>query len=221
MKIRYLLLILAVGGCATAAEKEGNRMRGELQRTVAFAKPCFDALDARVEQGPLKDKMPPTGQNTASLALLSDNTKPTAEQAQYLFALHAEMQQCRKLVLENIGAVHPSLVTLFADAYAAQDQRYVRLVNRQITWGENAQAATAAKADFQNRATVAVQRIDQQLANAHAYEVQQRQQAAQALMVWGMYQQQLELQRQAIAASTRPTMTTCNYVGRQLQCTSY
>jgi hypothetical protein len=63
--------------------------------------------------------------------------------------------------------------------------------------------------------------LDGDLAQAHQYEIQQRQAALSALSQWA-YQQQVVMQnQQMINAMNRPVMTSCRYIGATLNCASY
>jgi hypothetical protein len=197
-------------------------MQSETARVIALVKPCFDRVKNTPSALALKDKLPPDDFNTSTpLPLLTDDTKPTPEQVKHLFALHAEYQPCRKLALENLGSIHPGLVALFAEAYAKQDERTIRLAKRAVTWGENARATIQERQEIAAKFVALSQQVDRNLAASHAAEMERRQQASQALLMWGIYQQQLNQQQQMINAMSRPVVTNCNYVGRQIRCMSY
>ena len=74
---------------------------------------------------------------------------------------------------------------------------------------------SAAKASTIGRAVVSG------LQKSHDAEIAQRREAAAALSNWS-YQQQVLLQnQQMINAINRPRMTTCQYVGAYLQCSTF
>jgi hypothetical protein len=216
------IAIIAIAGCATPAQQEVQRMNAADQRGAALIQACA----ANVERGPdytaLRDKMLPlTDPNSRpTLEQLNDGSKPTAAQIRHLFGLHAAIQECRKIALESVGAVHPAYVTPMAEAYAEDDALMLRLVRGQITWGESARASSELRRAYIAKVYSVNAAINQNLANSHAYEMQRRQQAGQALMTWSLYQQQLNQQQQMINAMSRPVVTTCSYAGRQIYCTS-
>lgn len=215
-----LLLVCVLVGCATAAQREASRLAQETREAQARVNPCWDAVAKHPSAVALMDKSPPADANVSTpLALLADTSKPTAEQIRHVFAVHAEMQRCRKLTLESVGRIHPELVRIWSETYAAQDNLYLRLVKREVTWGENARALLEARRASANKLNAWQARITQQLANDHAYEIQQRQQAAQTLALWGLYLIQLEQQRQTVAPSAQPVTMHCNYTGpQQIHC---
>jgi LAS superfamily LD-carboxypeptidase LdcB len=174
-----------------------------------------------LEKIPIRDPLP-------SLTILANSDLPTSQEIEDLYAGHQAIQPCRKIALEGMGRVHPALVSVFAEAYAGFDDDLLRLVNRQLTWGEYAQAYIQRRKMLTEKLLRTAQEIDAQLANAHAYELQQRQRAGQALMLWSAYQQQLYQQQMQlfqqqmmINAANRPHMTNCTYMGYQPSCTTY
>ncbi len=217
-----LIVVLALAACDTPAQQEVRRIESESQRVEALVKPCFERALASPSALALKDKLIPYDLNTpVPLTLLADDTKPTPEQVQAIFALHAEYQPCRKLALENLGSINPGLVAIFAEHYARQDEQAVQLTKGALTWGENAKAAQRLRQETTHKLVALWQQMNQQLAASHAAEIERRQRAGQALLMWGVYQQQLNQQQQMINAMSRPVVTNCSYVGRQIQCRSF
>lgn len=124
-------------------------------------------------------------------------------------------------MLQDFAKVHPAYAAVAAETYAAADQQYARLVRREISWGENAVMSAQRVTAMRVALTRVGQQINAELANAHAYEIQQRQAAAAALSNWAYQQQVLSQNQQAVNALSRPRMTNCQYVGTVLNCTSF
>lgn len=197
-------------------------MNEAVQATKADLIAARDRAAALPSYQALKDKLPPLDGSPPSMELLTNASKPNVEDSSALLEFHREgLSPWRAVTLQDFAKVHPAYAAVAAEAYAAADQQYARLVRRESTWGEyatmSAQRTTAMRG--------ALLRVDQQikaeLNNAHAYEIQQRQAAAAALSNWA-YQQQVLLQnQQAINAANRPRMTNCQYVGTYLNCTTF
>jgi hypothetical protein len=217
--IAAMIAAVTVAACQTGAQKKQQQMVDNVAAARAAYEPCLAEVDGRPEFQGIRAKMPGrgTGQET-SLQILANKDVPTESEVAAIYAYHQALQPCRKIALEGMRRVHPALVTLFAEAYADQDQLYVGLVRRQSTWSDFAQASEARKAKLGRDLQAVGQEIDQQLANEQAYELEQRQRAAQALSELSARQQLLYQQQQYL---NRPKLTDCTYQGHFLSCTTF
>lgn len=211
---------LVLAGCATAAEQEVSRLR-EVQ---AATDPAIDACDQRLEQSApyqaLKSRLGPTS-GTIPLALKASPDKASPAEVQQIFALHQEyMTPCRKLKLEALAQMHPALVGVIAEYYAKTDAALVQLTNRQITWGQYMTQKDAINVEANARYDAAAAEIRKDLNRSHALEMARRQQAANALAQFAYQQQVLQQRQQMIDAANRPRLTTCQYYGATLNCTT-
>ncbi|MBS0219189.1 MAG: hypothetical protein JSR91_00455 [Proteobacteria bacterium] len=200
--------------------------------TVADSTACWAKAYSSAQWSALKGKLPDFHDNgLPPMSLLVDRTKPTEAEAAMLLSFHQEyVTPCRKLTLNDIGNVHPSLTAVFAQAYANSDAEYAKLVQRQETWGEFAQAYSQEKQRFIAALDNAGGKIQQQLDASYRYEIQQRQAAADAFSNWA-YQQQViaalnqMAQPRAVAppALQVPQMRTinCTRYYNTVNCTSY
>lgn len=219
--IAAAILLLVVAGCATQAQRDETRMSEAIKLSRDEVRACLVRAEGSPEYQALHGKLPPS-QSDISMERLVDATKPTPEDSQALLAFHsAYIGPCHKLAIESLGRAHPAFATVLARSYAEGDANYARLVQRQETWGEYAQHSKTLRAETRAALQATGRQIDQQLANAHAYEVQQRQAALSALSQWAYQQQVLAQQQQMINAMNRPVMTNCQYVGPTLNCTSF
>jgi type II secretory pathway pseudopilin PulG len=105
------VLMLAVGGCATAAEQEMTRMADTVKRAVAVADDCWSraqAQDGYVALGsrlPMKCGPPTTAQ-------LADGAKPTPDERQTLNDLYRDwITPCRKAMIDGAVATLPPCIT--------------------------------------------------------------------------------------------------------------
>jgi hypothetical protein len=62
--------------------------------------------------------------------------------------------------------------------------------------------------------------IQKNLNETHASEMARRQQAVDALAQWAYQQQVLQQRQQMVNAMNRPRITTCQYFGATLNCTT-
>jgi hypothetical protein len=218
-KITAAVLTLCVAGCATAAQREVDRMKTSADRGIAAARSCDTQVAATPEYQSIKAYMPTD--DGPSLATQTNSSKATPEEIRAIFAVHAAMAPCRKIRVEAANDVSPLLVPPLVGKYARNDAIYVGLVDKKLTWGEFSRALEAVHIEGKKQFDAAIAQIEQGLNQSHSAEIARRQQAAAALSNWA-YQQQVLLQnQQMINAMNQPRMTNCQYVGAYLQCTTF
>lgn len=217
-----ILLILLTGGCATGAQQESGR----IQATLADGRELTATCTARLEQSPpyqaLKDKMVPLDGSAVNLSLQVNPAKATPEEVRDIYDLHQNyIMPCRKTALETASLISPALVSARAASYAAYDRLYVQLAATQISWGEFNRDFAAERVTTQARVRMAATQIEGDLKQAHTAEVQQRRMAADAFEQWAYQQQALNQQQQLVDRAYQPRITTCNYIGVTLSCTTH
>jgi hypothetical protein len=208
--------LLALAGCQTGAQQEATRMGESVKTGVSQMKACNQRAYDSDEWQALKDKLPPL-EGAPSMELQTNQAKPTPQESAILVQLHRNyIAECRRVAVEEASKAHPAFGVAVAQNNTQADLAYAKLVQRQMTWGEYAQASMARKTATLAALKDAEGKIMQQLNTAHAYEIQQRQAMAAAVSEM-MYQQQV------IAALNKPVTLNCtrSYVGRTLNCTSY
>ena len=163
----------------------------------------------QLEQRP----MPPEAQ--------ADPTLPTTEEIRALLAQHQNgITPCRKATFEYSARQNPAFVASLAHAYALQDDTYLQLVKREISWGNYARLLAKWQIETEQKLGVVHADIRRNQANAAAYDMQQRQEANDGLQRWVESQQQINGQQTMIDPSSRPRTTRCQYVGTLLSCTT-
>ena len=105
--------------------------------------------------------------------------------------------------------------------FSAQDKLWAEAVTGRLTWGQINQGRKDLGTQLQANGTRAEMQVAAQLQNQHAFEVQQRQQAAAAFQQWTHQQQVLANQQQAINAMNAPRTINCQYAGNTAQCQSH
>jgi hypothetical protein len=218
----FVGMAILLAGCATAAQQEATRVKDTIAREKVNIGNCTAQITASETYQALKDKLPPPDGSPPSMALQANTSKPTEQQVALLLDYHRDqLSPCRKVTLQAFANVHPAFVAIVAQSYAESDASYARLVRREISWGGFASDSYARLQATKANVSQMGRQLDGELAQAHQYEVQQRQAALSALSQWA-YQQQVVMQnQQMINAMNRPVMTNCRYVGATLNCTSY
>lgn len=210
-KIVGFAAALMVGACATGAQKEMAR----LESVAAAGTKADDACAAQVETTAayaiVRDKL---GWGSGpTLANQADTSKPTPNEVQALYAVHAAYMPCRKGRLETAANINPALVPPLVERYAGQDAVLVDLVNQRETWGGAARRIAAVDAQTGAKGMAVGSQIMGGLNQSHQAELRRRQTAAAAMSQWVANQQ-------IISAMNQPRYTNCMYVGTQLSCVS-
>jgi hypothetical protein len=220
------ILVVALGGCATAAEQEVTRIKDTSQRARAVTDSCWsrawaqDGFVALSNRLAMKYSVPPT------LAQRSDAGKPTPEERQVLSDLHRDwLTRCRK------AAIHGAVAMLAAShrpmmRYAErEDAIYAGLVQGRLTWGDANTQLAAIRSETDNAIYEVVSKADQDLRRQHAYEIGRRMEAiralGEALTELGNQQIEAERRRQQQQQQSTPRQTICQNHGGYLSCTTY
>jgi hypothetical protein len=216
------ILVLALGGCATAAEQEMTRIKDTAGRTGAVADGCWS--QARAQDGyvalshrlALRYSVPPT------LAQRSDTAKPTPEERQMLSDLHRDwLTPCRKAVIDGAVAMVSASYRPMMRYAEREDAVYAGLVQGRLTWGDANTQLAAIRLETDNAMYEVASKADQELRRQHAHEVERRREAMRALgqALSDFADQRIEAERQRQAST--PRQTICQNVGGFLSCTTY
>jgi hypothetical protein len=145
--------------------------------TVALAEmaACSSRAEASDAFRQLRAKLPPTDGTSPSAALLADRTRPTESQATLLVELHTNfITPCRTLVIEKLGTINPAFAEVTARSFADADVEYAKLVRREESWGDYAQAWVRRREAFAQAFSEAGDQINRDLVRSHVLERQQR-----------------------------------------------
>lgn len=219
--LTWLLVCLVLGGCATAAQQESQRMQRGLQELDRPMQECSQRMDASSSYKLIRRQMAGTAE-APTLEQLSNPAKATPEEVRALYDLHQNyITPCRKIILQAAAVVSAGHVAIMADWFAKSDANYLRIAQGTVTWGQANKAAADAGREAMSRIAQADAELGRSLAQSHNAEIARRQQAAAALSNY-VYQQQVLIQnQQMIDAANRPRVTNCQYVGAYLNCTTY
>jgi hypothetical protein len=223
------VLMLAVGGCATAAEQEMTRMADTVKRAVAVADDCWSRAQAQDGYAALSSKLPlKNGPPTA--AQLADGGKPTPDERQTLSDLYRDwITPCRKAMIDGAVATLPPLHRTMARYAEREDTVFAALIQGRLSWGGASSQLAAIRLEM-NQATLEItDRVDRHLRRQHAEETEARDAALSALggalVQFGNQQmaaeRQRQWQRQWEQRQSMPRQTICQNVGGWLSCTTY
>lgn len=193
-------------------------MAATAERGATSASACETAVEESADYQ-VFNRQAPGG--FTSLAAYANNNRTTPAEVKSIFAVHSAFGPCRKIRLEAANEISPLLVAPFADRYALTDAAYLGLVERKLTWGEFFRAIEAARVETKKQYDAVSAQVRRGLEQSHTAEVAQRQRAAAAINQWTYQQQVLAQQQQMLNTMNAPRTTNCQYIGAQLNCTTF
>lgn len=227
LRLFVFLMPIALGACATAAQRQMEGMKQTLVSGIASTTACINDVQSNPKYSSLSKYMPPQNDDF-TMEQLSNQSIPTIAEAKLYTQFSNDMKSCKKTFLEASNKTSPLLGSVVLNTNTRTDNVSVEIIQRKITWGEAArrfkEISAAANADYMQAAA----QIDNSLNQQHQAEMQQRQEAGAAMqragyaMQQSAYQQQMLNQNQQIINNmNRPVNTTCNGFGNTVNCTSY
>jgi len=220
--LAFGILVLALAGCATAAEQEMTRIKDTAHRASAVTDNCWTRAQAQDGYVALSNRlalrygMPPT------LAQRSDTAKPTPEERRMLSDLHRDwLTPCRKAVIDGAIAMVSASHRPMMQYAEREDAVYAGLVQGRLTWGDANTQLAAIRLETDNAMYEVMGRASQVLRRQHAAELERRAEAMRALgqALSDFAEQRIEAERQRQAST--PRQTICQNLGGYLSCTTY
>jgi hypothetical protein len=198
------VLLASLGGCATHAQQQTDRISNQLKAADMAFGACLDETlppNAKsvlsqqfiIGRGVFRDDDPQKIQKMMIDAYANSEEKAT------FVAVHAKKQRCREQFIQASSVINPEFVGVHARLFAANDERLVKLLKNEISVGEyNRKEKQTVLVWFQEYQEIAT-RMHSQLRQSHEYEMAQRQRSALALQAWSYQQQQLDNARRSTA----------------------
>lgn len=230
-KFTTLCAMLVCVGCAetgpTIAQTEYSRLVAEDIAARKAAQPCYGALAQTPEWPILVGKLWAAADPDIAIpkSILANKNRPTEGESRALIALHGNAVKCRQIVTAGLARAHPSILQSHAAREAAYDSLMRQLVQRQIGWGEFAQANLQMSRAATEEQAVLYERIAAQFNQAHAAQIRQRQADAaasdRALETIGNALGAAGQQYQQSRTAPAPVYTNCQRTGNVVNCTSF
>jgi hypothetical protein len=185
---------LVVAGCAQIATQE----------TVKNAKECLQAVKS-TEDAQLLRKRLWQFDDTDTAEKLSDPTPLTKPERDAIVRHHNRMVPCREIVINHDNRYAAWETPYWQEFFARGDAVYVKLASGELPVGMANRLSIENQGKFQTD-------VSRGHADAVRVEEAQRQRAAEAL---------IQASAQISASQPRMTTTNCNWIGNQLNCTSF
>jgi len=212
MRLVILAFVLLLGGCATQAQRQFQAIKSGNTANAAQLKECGTAVYNSADFAPLRSHLPASVAD-ATLQQLADASLASPEEVRAIYAIHPQMQQCRKTFLTNLAQTEPSLVPIFTTSFNKADDDLGAVTQRKLSWGDYLHRARDRSTQLQAQIQTEDRRVVGELKEEHNAEIAQRQRAAEALAAWAQTQE-------LINAANRPVITNCSSFGNTVNCMS-
>lgn len=216
----FTLVSIALGGCATQAQRQFEQVQLQYQSALRTLGSC-DPVDKSQALQRLKERFVVEAYDPRTVEKISLKNYATEQEAKDLINISILRKPCDKLAIEAFSKVHPQYVVSLARMLSDADADLAKAVNKTLTVGEINQRTVDRYNAWQTEFAQISEQIQAQLNHAHQNELLQRQNSARAVQNWAYQQQVLENQRQLSNAVARPAVTNCRNVGVSFQCTHY
>jgi hypothetical protein len=212
--------LLALCGCAPPGGPSAptNVAPGPSSNT---ADSCYQQMLASSEHQMLKSKLPPLELGSLpSQAQQADTTMATPEEARLVLSYHQKyVVPCRQEGLVRSSAMGPAAVVILVESFAKADDYYLKLVERQMSWGAYNREVHALRVDIRARLAAAASQQNNPGLEDLARDAQQRQAAKIALDDWKRRQEALVRKQRLLNPADPARLNDCTYVGATVTCT--
>lgn len=217
--IAAAVFALFVGGCATQSQKQYQTMDSQIKGAFQEAGTCWERIKQTPEGRIVGQILLNRPNDPNRIQKLANQRYVTENEIETILKLAKMESPCRNVLTEKLGAIHPSLVDVYAASFAETDEEIVALINHEITIGEKNKRKSKRETKYQREFQRIMQQITSQLNQSHQAELQQRERAGQNLQNWA-YQQQLLLNyQQQQQQANRPLSMRCYPNGNAVTCT--
>jgi hypothetical protein len=220
-RVVVLVFMAMLTGCATQAQQQYRQLVLAAQAASQASQSCLAGLRTQPFYVRLNRDLILEPNDPDTVRKLVNKNRATNEQAADIVEGMRALKPCQVIELQEFGKVHPAYATAIAASYAQMEQDAANLVKKTLTIAEANQRTLARFSRIREDTLRTSSEIVAQYAQAHQFQIQQRQAAIEALQLWVYQQQQLAQQQQLINAMYRPVTTSCNWLGNFLNCTTF
>src|SRR5476651_1940172 len=161
------VLILSATGCENAAEQEQVRVLSARRAAGNVTYSCSQKMEQSAEYQALKGKLPPLDGSPPPMSLQLNTAKPTADEAKTVLSFYeGQVVPCRGTVRDAYRNVTPAMVAIMDRGDADSDMAYARLIKREVSWGDYAQADYQRNIKTRDQLQQAQNQLNQDLGNA-------------------------------------------------------
>lgn len=211
----FLLCLLSAPGLlgCTHAELTAMREGATIKEAAAKNCVCIETMRNKQEYEPIAMHFKNLETRQYTIEQLTDKSIPSPQEAHLAASLYDELAECRSSLRAAIASVREDALPILAENERQDENIVIRIVQRQISWGEAAQAEQALTVATQEKIAAIDREWKTELKEENRAELEQRQVAVDSTVQYFQNQQ-------IINAMDRPINTRCFATGMMVNCTT-
>jgi hypothetical protein len=161
-------------GCATSADVQSSALITDAMTIQRQAVACNRSIASDVRYQHLVGLVPLAAPYQASVAQMTNTDRATTDETRALIAWTQDMQKCRREVIGLVRQDSPVSLALVLSAWADEDDVFVGVIQRKLSWGVAATRLRAIQIKLLSSLTDRAIQVDAQLNSAKQAELARR-----------------------------------------------
>jgi hypothetical protein len=155
--------ILWLVGCATAPDVQSNALLADTMSIERQAVTCNRSIASDARYQHLASLVPLAAPYQASVIQMTNTDRADADEIRSLTAWTQDMQKCRREVIGLVRQRSPISLALVLSAWADEDEVFVGVIQRKLSWGSAATRLRAIQIKLLSSLTDRAIQVDAQL----------------------------------------------------------
>jgi hypothetical protein len=117
------------------AQRQFQAIKTSNQEHIAEAKTCITNVYNSPDNASVRNHLS-LSPSDVTLQQMSDTTFATPTEIQAIYAVHPQVQACRKSLLNGLAQSEPSLVPILVESYNKNEDDLLVVIQQKMTWGD-------------------------------------------------------------------------------------
>lgn len=161
-------------GCATTPNVQSNTLLTDTMSIERQAVTCNRTIASDARYQHLVSLVPLAAPYQASVVQMTNTDRANADEVRALSAWTQDMQRCRQEVIKLVRQSSPISLALVLSAWADEDEVFVGVIQRKLSWGRAATRLRAVQIKLLSSLTDRAIQVDAQLNSAKQAELARR-----------------------------------------------
>ncbi len=161
-------------GCATAPDVQSDKLLPGAMTIERTAVACNQSIETDARYQHLNSLLPLAAPYRASVVQMTNTDPANDDEIRALTAWTQDMQKCRQEVIGYVRQSSPISLALVLSAWADEDEVFVGVIRRKLSWGVAATRLRAIQIKLLSNLTDRAIQIDAQLSAAKQAELSRR-----------------------------------------------
>jgi hypothetical protein len=161
-------------GCATTRNVQPNTLLTDTMSIERQAVTCNRTIASDAHYQHLASLVPLAAPYQASVVQMTNTDRANADEVRALSAWTLDMQRCRQEVIKLVRQSSPISLSLVLSAWADEDEVFVGVIQRKLSWGRAATRLRAIQIRLLSSLTDRAIQVDAQLNSTKQAELARR-----------------------------------------------